>query len=98
MSFQDALRVTIANELNRRFEHNPSHPCYHPNDIADIEVRWDDGDRSGLIESDHPHDPPTFELDVETMPIGDRPTEYHRGLSAAKVFTALLRELLRTEL
>lgn len=94
MSYQDALRVAVANHLNK---YPIDDIVVHPNDIADLEVHWDDGDR---------YDPtyggencePTLEVKVTLHPSSWRPHGATRTIDFSVVFTALLRAVLETGL
>lgn len=53
------MRVAIANELTTRER------LVTPDDIRNIDVRWDNGDRSDYYyEGDYPNQPPTLSVEV----------------------------------
>ena len=102
MSYEQALRTAIANELCHRQKPDTvtgDMPMpIHPNDIADIKVHWDNGDRWDPTDGGG-MTTPTLEIEVTTMqprPLGVS-TEYHT-MTFEMVFTALLRAVLGTEL
>lgn len=96
MSYQDALRVAIANELCNRQSYGEV--AVHPDDIIDIKVRWDDGDRYDPTYGDSPNAAPTFEVGVTLKACPGRPTREWRTVSVETVFSTLLRAVLETGL
>jgi hypothetical protein len=92
MSYKDALRAAIADQLNK----DTSFPTVLPRDIIDIQMSWDDGDRYDPTYGDTPNDAPKFEIEV-TLDVPGQPTLY-RKVNVEIVFTALLRAVLETGL
>lgn len=104
MSYNDAVRVAIANHLNRHYTKGAQLPV-HPNDITDIQLYWDNGDRP-----DPTYGGSIVEPMLEVRVTVTRPT-YRPGnpgktvigteqvdVSVELVFTALLRAILETGL
>lgn len=79
MSFQTSLKLAVALKLGVTV-----------NDILDVDVRWDDGDR---YDPTYPSDnvAPTFEVRVKVLDYGK---EVWKSLEPEFTFTALLRAVL----
>lgn len=84
MSYNEALRVAIANELCRQQPRGET--AVHPNDIEDIRVCWDDGDHT---RDDGERHSPRFQVEVSLS--GSR---YPRQISSERMLTAMLRAVL----
>jgi hypothetical protein len=102
MSYNDALRTAIANELCRRQTrdargHMP--PPVHPNDIMDIELHWDNGDRPDPTYGGTTVEP-TLEVRVtyNCQVFHGKWQPRYETVSVELVFTALLRAVLETGL
>lgn len=105
MSYNDAVRVAIANHLNRTvYGRDSNRGAIHPNDIIDIQLHWDNGDRP-----DPTYGGSTTEPTLEVRVTLQRPLFTSMGgqlrtgtelvdVSVELVFTALLRSILETGL
>ena len=89
----EAVRVAIANALNRR-AWGSEEPPVHPNDIDNISLSWDSGDRyNPTYGADS--EPPTLEFNVEVAP--NHPQRAHRlyvTVDVETVLTALLQAVI----
>lgn len=95
MSYKEALRVAITNELCSRQLYGEA--AIHPNDIEDVKVRWDSGDRCDPTYGDSPNAAPTFEIEVTLKPDPSRSLRHHT-VDVEVVFGALLKAVLETGL
>lgn len=104
MSYNDAVRVAIANHLCHHYIGRDELPV-HPNDITDIELHWDNGDRPDPTYGGSTVEP-TLEVRITVQRAMYKPgnpgktilgTEYV-NVSVELVFTALLRAILETGL
>lgn len=78
--FVVALRAAMATELE-----------VEPEDILDVRVEWDDGDRYDPTYGDSPNSPPKFRVIVLTKNPAATLLETRREISVDFTFTALLR-------
>jgi len=89
MSFQDDFKAALVDELNSEWD-GGAYGSIYPENIVDIRVSWDSGDR---------YDPtylgdaivPGFEVEVVFTCGGN---EFCRRVNTAWTFTALLRAVL----
>lgn len=104
MSYADAMKTAIANHLNKHYVGYQELPV-HPNDVVDLELHWDNGDRPDPTYGGTTVEP-TLEVRVKISRPRYRPgnpgktvigTEYV-DISVELVFTALLRAILETGL
>ena len=89
MSFQDDFKAALAAELNSEWD-GGAYGSIYPENIVDIRVNWDSGDRD---DPTYPSDAivPGFEVEV-VFTCGEN--EFCRRVSTAWTFTALLRAVL----
>ncbi|WP_457066852.1 hypothetical protein [Mycobacteroides abscessus] len=93
MSYKEALSTAIAGELNRRSHRDD--PIVKPDDIVNIDVRWDDGDRYSPTYGEGSA-APTLEVLVTVKNAPQFPP--NTPVSIETVFGALLRAVLETGL
>lgn len=104
MSYADAMKTAIANHLNRHYTAEAAQLPVHPNDITDIALHWDDGDRPDSTYGGSTVEP-TLEVRVTvSRPVFTSAGGHTRvrteqvGVSVELVFNALLHAILETGL
>lgn len=88
--FRTDLKAALVDELNSRWD-GGVYGSICPQDIVDIDVYWNDGDRYDPTYGGSPNDPPTFEV---TVTLSQDRGGHRVKVSTAWTFTALLRAVL----
>lgn len=88
--FRTDLKAALVNELNNCWD-GDAYGSITPEDIVDIQVTWDDGDRYDPTYGDSPNAAPTFEV---TVTLSDARGGQRLRVGPAWTFTALLRAVL----
>lgn len=104
MSYADAMKTAITNHLNQHYVRAGELPV-RPNDVIDLELHWDSGDRPDPTYGGSTTEP-TLEVRVKVeRPIyvvgnpGRAGSQFNQvDVSVELVFTALLRAILETGL
>lgn len=88
--FRADLKAALVDELNSRWD-GGAYGSICPEDIVDISVYWDDGDRYDPTYGDSSNDAPTFEVTVE---LSEERGGQRVKVDTAWTFTTLLRAVL----
>lgn len=106
MSLGDAIRTSIANEINRARERRASYSLHqspneaipvHPNDVIDVEFIWDEGESCTNEDYDLSPRLPSMEVQATIAAVGRRRQEYCT-VSGGIVLNALLKALVVMDL
>lgn len=88
--FRTDLKAVLVDKLNENWD-GGVYGSITPEDIVDVSVYWDDGDRYDPTYGESPNAAPTFEV---TVTLSDARGGQRVKVDTAWTFTALLRAVL----